>query len=334
MENQDWFRDIENTMSDYLNEYMNTNAAPRSHNPTGFGDANNNPRHYNQARTREDVSEHRLYLLINEFQQDYYASMRLYQENMRDMIQLLREFRTIPQHNPNHSFPFPDIHTAQQQTAPQIPQPAMTQIPSPAPRTDNLSNFPLATTSFAYFIQPLVTENEGIERLTDEQIERAIERIVYDASMSNSYNESNTNNTGEEVVADRCPICLEDFQIGEEVVRIRVCGHIFKQPGLLRWFQRNNHCPVCRGNVVENQPSPEESSPSENIQEQPQTPPEQTRRLQNRPTPSQALNNLIGNHIRNPLVREFSNLIQTMAQGNQDGRAQYTFFDFSLNPHL
>lgn len=331
MENQDWFREIENTMSDYLNEYMNNNAPPHSNHHTGFASANNNTRYYNHSRTREDVSEHRFYLLINEFMQDYYASMRLYQDNMRDIIQLLREFRTTPSppnHHPNHSFPFPDIHTAQQQTAPQIPQPAMSQIPNPAPRSENLTSFPLATTSFAYFIQPFVTENEGIVRLTDEQIERAIERIVYDASMSNSYNESNTNNT-EQMVADRCPICLEDFQIGEQVVRIRVCGHIFKQPGLLRWFQRNNHCPVCRGNVVENQPSPEEEpSYTQPVQEQ------QEQLHQNRFIQNRAINNLVENHIRNPLMREFGNLIQTMAQGNRDGRTQFSFFDFSLNPQI
>ena len=326
MENQDWFRDIENTMSDYLNEYMNNNASPSNHNPTGFGDANNNPRHYNQARTREDVSEHRLYVLINEFQQDYYANMRLYQENMRDVIQLLREFRTITPENSNHSFPFPDANTAQQQTAPQIPQPSISPMPNPVPPTHRRNNFPLATTSFAYFIQPLVTENEESTRLTNDQIERAIEQILYDASMSNSYNESNaiTANT-DEMVADRCPICLEDFQIGEHVLRIRVCGHIFKQPGLLRWFQRNNHCPVCRRNVTENQPSTE-SSPAENA-----PPPA---RSQNRPVPNRAINNLLENHIRNPIIREFGNLIQIMSQGNRDGRTQYAFFDLSLNPHL
>ena len=321
MENQEWFRDIENTMSEYLNQYVNNNASPpRTRHPTGFGNANDN-RYYTELRTREEVSEHRLFLLINEFMQDYYASMRQYQQNMQDVIQLLREFRTTPapmNHPPNHSFPFPDIHTAQQQTSPQIPQPAMSQIPNPVPTTDNLTNFPLASTSFAYFIQPFVRENEGIVRLTDEQIERAIERIVYDASMSNSYNESNTNNTAE-VVADRCPICLEDFQIGEEVCRIRVCGHIFKQPGLLRWFQRNNHCPVCRRNVIENQPSTESPPPA---------------RSQNRPVINRPINNLLETHIRNPIARELNQLIQNITQGNRNGTTQFSFLDLSFNRQL
>jgi hypothetical protein len=322
MENQDWFRDIENTLSDYLNEYMNNNApssSSRNH-PPGFGNPNNNPnnnRYYNQSRTREDISEHRLYLLINEFMNDYYGSMRMYQENMRDIIHLLREFRTTPpHHNMNYSFPFPDINTAQRPTTQQTQQ-----IPNPTtPTTDNRNNFPLSTTSFAYFIQPLVAENEERVGLANEQIERAIERIIYDTSMSNSYNAVTTDS--DDIVADRCPICLEDFQIGEQVLRIRACGHIFKQSGLLRWFQRNNHCPVCRGNVVENQPSPEEE------------PPEPTRRPQNRLAPNRAINNIVETHIRNPLMREFGNLIQTMAQANRSGTSQFGFFDFSLNDQL
>lgn len=312
MENQDWFRDIENTMSDYLNEYMNNNAASSSssrNDTPGFG---NTHRNYTDSRTREDVSEHRLYLLINEFQQDYYTNMRLYQENMRDVIHLLREFRgTPPHHNLPNSFSFPDLNTA-----PSAPQPAAPQIPA-AERS-----FPLATTSFAYFIQPLARENEQYTQLTNAQIEDAVERINYDTSMSNTYNENTatTANT-DEVVADRCPICLEDFQIGEQVLRIRVCGHVFKRPGLLRWFQRNNHCPVCRRNVTETQQSTEEE-------------PSQTQRHQPTPTPNRAINHAFENHIRNPLMREFGSLIQTIAQNNRQGSGPFSFFDFSLNEHL
>jgi len=318
MENQDWFRDIENTMSDYLNEYMNNNAGSASsrNHPTGFG---NTHRYYNDSRTREDVSEHRLYLFINEFQQDYYANMRLYQQNMRDVIQLLREFRaTPPQRNLDNSFSFPD-------TAPAAaPQPAAQQIPAPA--TERRNNFPLATTSFAYFIQPLTTQNNN-QQLTNAQIEHAVERIIYDTSMSNTYNENTTNT--DEVVADRCPICLEDFQIGEQVLRIRACGHIFKRPGLLRWFQRNDHCPVCRRNVNETPPSTEEEpSQTQTVQEEQ---PEQTQRPQPRPNPNRAINHAFENHIRNPLMREFGSLIQTIAQNNRQGSGPFAFFDFSFN---
>jgi hypothetical protein len=311
MENQDWLQDIENTISDYLHQYMNNP-------PSGFANNNNHQRYYTDSRTREDISEHRLYLLINEFQQDYYANMRRYQENMRDVIQLFREFRTLPtQQNPQQSFVFPD--SVPNQAAPQIPR-STSQIPNPRP--------PLSTSSFSYFIQPLVRENEESTSLTREQIDHAVERIVYDASMSNGYNETIAN--ADDVGADRCPICLEDFQIGEQVLRIRVCGHIFKRPGLLRWFQRNNHCPVCRRNVNE-QSTEEELSQTENVQEQQE---QTTPRPRNRPNPNQIVNHLLENHIRNPLMREFGSFIQNLAQSNQDGRTRFAFFDLSMNPQI
>jgi len=70
--------------------------------------------------------------------------------------------------------------------------------------------------------------------LTDRQIELATRTIVYDASMNES----------------RCPISLEDFVPGSEIVQIIGCSHIFKCQPLREWFNRNSHCPVCRYNIV------------------------------------------------------------------------------------
>jgi hypothetical protein len=46
-----------------------------------------------------------------------------------------------------------------------------------------------------------------------------------------------------------CPITLEPFIDGETVRRINGCGHVFRDAALLRWFQRNSNCPVCRRNL-------------------------------------------------------------------------------------
>jgi hypothetical protein len=281
MENEEWFRDIENIISEYFNQHMNNNRNNRD---------SAHPSNTTPFFRSEDFSEYRLYLLINEFIQDYYANIRLYQENMRDMIQLLREFRTIRpprmntyRHNPT-SFTTP------------TPTP---QIPS------RQTNPPVSTATFAYFIQPRNNEAQHV-RLTAQQIENAIETIVYDESISRRYNESNVEDNSYE----RCPICLEDFQIGEYVCRIRVCGHIFKRPGLMYWFARNNHCPVCRREVNVPVESPdEENQIEENID----------------------LNNLIQTNIRNPLMRELGSFIQTMAENNRNGRTLFSFLDVSGN---
>jgi hypothetical protein len=103
-------------------------------------------------------------------------------------------------------------------------------------------------------------------------------------------------------------ICLEDFQIGEEVCRIRVCGHVFKRPGLMYWFSRNNHCPVCRRDI--------------NVE---------TSNEENQIQPNNPVNNLIQNHIRNPLMREFGSFIQTMSENNSNGRSLFSFLDNSGN---
>lgn len=46
-----------------------------------------------------------------------------------------------------------------------------------------------------------------------------------------------------------CPITLDDFEIGEELCRIRFCRHVFKWKYLQEWFCTNSHCPVCRYDI-------------------------------------------------------------------------------------
>jgi hypothetical protein len=48
-----------------------------------------------------------------------------------------------------------------------------------------------------------------------------------------------------------CPISMEVFERGDEVMLIRSCNHLFKKQFLLRWFGRSSCCPVCRSNILE-----------------------------------------------------------------------------------
>ena len=48
---------------------------------------------------------------------------------------------------------------------------------------------------------------------------------------------------------DSCSICLDDYQCGDEVIKIK-CGHIFHTECLEKWNQTNNlnptvNCPLC-----------------------------------------------------------------------------------------
>jgi hypothetical protein len=70
----------------------------------------------------------------------------------------------------------------------------------------------------------------------NEEIEMATETIQYDISMQQT----------------QCPISLDPFESGEEICRIRNCGHLFKKTFLMNWFERNVRCPVCRYDIRNN----------------------------------------------------------------------------------
>ena len=59
---------------------------------------------------------------------------------------------------------------------------------------------------------------------------------------------SNINNP----INNSCPINHETFNSNDNVIQIIPCGHIFNESSLLRWFERNTTCPVCRHNLLNN----------------------------------------------------------------------------------
>lgn len=74
---------------------------------------------------------------------------------------------------------------------------------------------------------------------TDEEIDEATEMILY----SNlSHDEKERNPT--------CPITLEGFQDHDTVLKIKHCGHMFKERYLKRHFRTSSKCPVCRHSIV------------------------------------------------------------------------------------
>jgi hypothetical protein len=72
-------------------------------------------------------------------------------------------------------------------------------------------------------------------RPTQEQIDTATETLMYrDLS-------GNTQTT--------CPIDMSEFTEDDDIMRIRHCGHIFREENLTRWFETNVACPVCRYDI-------------------------------------------------------------------------------------
>ena len=195
--NEQWSRELENLLSGYVNELLRNTLNPAP----PVNPVQQPPILVEQVNPVDSVATSRYYALLH----DYNANIRLYQENIRDLIQCVNREQLIGRN---------------------------TSIPSGQTGT----NVPITTTTlFSYILQPLqpnaTTESAG---LTAEQIQSATTNVPYREDMNET----------------RCPICLEDFEIGQPVCKIIACGHFFKRQPLLNWFSRNSHCPVCRGDVL------------------------------------------------------------------------------------
>jgi len=104
-----------------------------------------------------------------------------------------------------------------------------------------------------------------VVRPTNGQIDGALETYLY-----GSLDESHT-----------CPITLEPIVEGEEVCRIRHCGHIFKKNAIYGWFSQNVRCPVCRFDIRDYiTPRTREEAYSQHQQQQQQQQEEQQQQQQ------------------------------------------------------
>ena len=145
---------------------------------------------------------------------------------------------------------------------------------TPVPETPSFSfnNSPPLTRNdgrrafiYTQLLEPRRSSDTGI---TNEQIENSTQVITYDSSMNES----------------RCPITWDQFEPGQNILRINRCGHIFGQPALTQWFQRHSVCPVCRASVLQNNTSP--TTPAENI-------PDTTSQSSSTQAPSNAINQIV-----------------------------------------
>merc|ERR1711991_369971 len=52
---------------------------------------------------------------------------------------------------------------------------------------------------------------------------------------------------GADADADSCVICMTEFAAtrDNDCRRIHVCGHLFHDACLTRWFKENKKCPIC-----------------------------------------------------------------------------------------
>ena len=78
-------------------------------------------------------------------------------------------------------------------------------------------------------------ETTIVQHPTSNQILNATEMMPF-SDISNPMNLS-------------CPISQVDFSGNDTVIMIKHCRHLFSQNSILRWFERDVHCPLCRYDI-------------------------------------------------------------------------------------
>ena len=53
-------------------------------------------------------------------------------------------------------------------------------------------------------------------------------------------------------INDICPISQTNFKYNSDIIQINACKHIFFEKNILKWFEINNTCPICRYNIITN----------------------------------------------------------------------------------
>ena len=171
------------------------------------------------------------------------------------------------------------------------------------PSRQQSSNLDLSSFFYLHNIprQPNNEQNDNrYIALTDAQITNSTITTNYNSDL---YNEEN------------CPISLEEFTINEEICQIIGCGHYFKKNNIIRWFQNNHVCPVCRYNVRNYQQQTIDSSNNnirrENLQQQTIDSSNNNIRRENLQQQSTRYENIVNNLLRpEPEYNERENIVE------------------------
>jgi len=80
--------------------------------------------------------------------------------------------------------------------------------------------------------------------------------VSHCSSSSNSFGEAVTSSASSsspqkcslliQAQAKDCVICADSFHVGQTLVRLPACGHIFHETCALQWLEGHNTCPYCR----------------------------------------------------------------------------------------
>lgn len=166
-------------------------------------------------------------LSLNNILNEYNYNQRLYNENIRRMINLL-ENTSAAAHSPT-------------------PQPSNNRYFMRSGRNETPVRARSLQEQIMFFLNSTAATAATNNRITQqyptqEQIEQSTENLFY--------------STDANLIHTVCPISLDTFQPNEPITRIRHCGHIFRADCLRRWFQNHTVCPVCRYDILRGENNP------------------------------------------------------------------------------
>lgn len=179
-----------------------------------------------------DLSNNQTVNLLNQIIVDYNDNINYYNSNMRHLINSItriidNEYTHQSSYGSNISEQSSMFNRRRSLSSQQNPPQFQRLTPQPVFNNLGYQIFPWFNQRTAF--------QDVIVRPSQEQIDAACEYYTY--------NESTNENT--------CPISLIPFRIGDEICKIRHCGHCFKKNYILEWFRHNVRCPVCRYDIRE-----------------------------------------------------------------------------------
>ena len=221
---------IRDAFTDSLRDYIRSNRRDTNNSRSTPG-----VRHINIQLTqllRELVSANTTVM------NNYTNTINEYNHNIGEISGLIRTLSNVP-----HNRPTSPINSARAPPRNSARAPPRNSARAP-PRNSylNQNNQP-PELLFSFLTQPSDINFNHFQNIfndvpiypTNEQIENAIEIFDYSSDM---------------VLSNiRCPISLADFNDGDNVCRIRYCGHCYIYESLLHWFRTSVACPMCRYDI-------------------------------------------------------------------------------------
>jgi hypothetical protein len=185
---------------------------------------------------RETLSE--LRRVISDYQDNY----NQYNYNMHEYNKIITQYINLSSNMGYNSNSETYLRNARYNPYVRTPFVNTSRTMYPRPRQESTFSTRFENELFNYFLSSPTLANfvnrtdEELAGLTQSEINRKTRIIQYDSSMNET----------------RCPISHADFEENEDVCQIIRCGHFFKKDSILRWFETNTQCPVCRYDLREN----------------------------------------------------------------------------------